>query len=77
MMASAYNAYVVARDTNPEMVATEWPNFQDFLEEIILWLVGEVRSRRDPAANPRPAPGAGRHDIIKMYEKKERASSVR
>ncbi|KAK2190175.1 hypothetical protein NP493_87g02016 [Ridgeia piscesae] len=70
MMASAYNAYVVARDTNPEMVATEWPNFQDFLEEIVLWLVGEVRSRRDPAANPRPAPGAGRHDIVKMYEKK-------
>ncbi|KAK2183987.1 hypothetical protein NP493_288g03005 [Ridgeia piscesae] len=70
MMASAYNAYVVARDTSPEMVATEWPNFQDFLEEIVLWLVGEVRSRRDPAANPRPAPGAGRHDIVKMYEKK-------
>ncbi|KAK2182827.1 hypothetical protein NP493_334g00007 [Ridgeia piscesae] len=70
MMASAYNAYVVARDTSPEMVATEWPNFQDFPEEIVLWLVGEVRSRRDPAANPRPAPGAGRHDIVKMYEKK-------
>ena len=58
MMASAYNAYVVARDTNPEMVAAEWPNYQDFLEGIILWLVGDVRSQRDPAANPRPAPGA-------------------
>ena len=70
MMASAYNAYVVARDTNPEIVEAEWPNFQDFLEQIILWLIGEVRSRRDPAANPRPAPGAGRHDIVKMYDKK-------
>ena len=66
MMASAYNVYVVARDTNPEMVATEWLNFQDFLEEIVLWLVGEVRSRRDPALNPRPAPCAGRHNIVKM-----------
>ena len=71
MMASAYNAYVVARDTNPEMVAAEWPNYQDFLEEIILWLVGDVRSQRDPAANPRPAPGAGKHDIIKMFDKKK------
>ena len=70
MMASAHNAYVVARDTNPEMVESEWPNFQDFLEEIILWLVGDIRSRRDPAANPRPVPGAGRHDIVKMYERK-------
>ena len=70
MMASAHNAYVVAQDSNPEMVESEWPNFQDFLEEIILWLVGDIRSRRDPAANPRPVPGAGRHDIVKMYERK-------
>ena len=72
MMASAHNAYVVARDTNPEMVASEWPNFQDFVEGVgdILSLVGDVRSRRDPSANPRPAPGAGRLDIVKLYEKK-------
>ena len=70
MMASAHNAYVVARDTNPDVVAAEWPNFQDFVEGIILSLVGDVRSRRDPASNPRPAPGAGRHDIVKLYEKK-------
>ena len=60
MMASAL--------TNPEVVKAEWPNVQDFMEEIIPWLVREVRSWRDPAANPHPAPSAGRDDIVKMYK---------
>ena len=60
MMASAHNAYVVAQDSNPDMVQSEWPNFQDFLEEIALSLIGESRTKCDPVANPRPAPhGAG------------------
>ena len=46
MMASAYNTYVVARDTHPETVEAEWPNCQDFLDQSVLWLAGEVRSRR-------------------------------
>ena len=78
MMASAHNAYVVAQDSNPDMVQSEWPNFQDFLEEIALSLIGESRTKRDPVANPRPAPhGAGKHDVRKLYDRKKSVLSVR
>ena len=71
MMASTHNAYVVTQDSNPEKVRSEWPNFQDFLEEIVISLIGDLRTKRDPAVNPHPTPGAGKHDIRKMYNRKK------
>ena len=72
MMASAHNAYVVAQDSNPDIVQSEWPNFQDFLEEIALSLIEESRTKRDPVANPHPAPhSAGKHDVRKLYDRKK------
>ncbi|XP_052261867.1 piggyBac transposable element-derived protein 4-like [Dreissena polymorpha] len=32
MMGSALNAYIIAKDSNPETVGREWPNIQDFVD---------------------------------------------
>ncbi|GFS01655.1 PiggyBac transposable element-derived protein 4 [Elysia marginata] len=47
-MASAHNAYIVAKSSNPDHVAKEWPGFQDFLEDLAEELVCQVTATRAP-----------------------------
>ncbi|KAK3793778.1 hypothetical protein RRG08_061913 [Elysia crispata] len=47
-MAAAHNAYIVAKDSNPGYVNSEWPGFQDFLEDLVEDLVCHVTTVRAP-----------------------------
>jgi hypothetical protein len=68
MMVSAHNSYIIAKDTHPEIAKIRWPNFQDFLEEIVEDLVGDTRSSREA---PKVDVGgrATEHTITKRFEK--------
>ena len=68
MMASARNAYIVAKDTHPETFREKWPRFQDFIEELVEDLIGDTRARKKP---PKVDCGgrASAHDIVKLYPK--------
>ena len=48
MMVSAHNAYIIAKDTHPDTIKDWWPNFQDFIEEIVSDLIGDTRATREP-----------------------------
>ncbi|XP_062620039.1 piggyBac transposable element-derived protein 4-like [Saccostrea cucullata] len=47
MIVSAHNAYFIAKDTHPEMSKDRWQIFQDFVEEILKYLIGDTRSGRE------------------------------
>ncbi|XP_061186542.1 piggyBac transposable element-derived protein 4-like [Saccostrea echinata] len=70
LMASAHNAYIVAKDTHPEIAREKWPGFQDFIEDIVEDLIGDTRARREP---PKVDCGgrATAHDIniVKLFPK--------
>lgn len=61
-MSAAYNAFVIAKDTHPEKVQREWPQFQDFLEDLADGLIGDTSSARDQPLQAIPVPG-NRHVI--------------
>lgn len=69
-MTSAHNSYVVAKDSNPEVVNREWPNFQDFVEDLAEGLIDEHTNNRD-----RPVPNEvrqnQRHDFLKLYAREK------
>ncbi|XP_062583974.1 piggyBac transposable element-derived protein 4-like [Saccostrea cucullata] len=68
MMASAHNAYIVAKDIHTHAARERWPGFQDFIEELVEDLIGDTRARREP---PKVDCGgrATAHDIVKMFPK--------
>ena len=68
MMASAHNAYILAKDNNPEHAHDVWPNFQDFIEELAEDLIGDVRTRFRAAPVLNDARPARQHDIQKLYQ---------
>lgn len=49
MMVSAHNAYIIAKDIHPDTIKDGWPNFQNFIEEIVSDLIGDTRAARKPA----------------------------
>ena len=66
MMASAHNTYVLAKDTNPDMVHSEWPNFQDFIEDLANGSIGDVQAGKDAPILDEVRP-AQRHDIERLF----------
>ena len=42
LMASSYNSYVLARESNPEEVLERYPNYQDYFEDLPLELIGDT-----------------------------------
>ena len=68
MMASAHNAYILAKDSNPQHAKDEWPHFQDFIEEIVEDLIGDVQAGRAAPDHNQPRP-ARQHDVRKMYQR--------
>lgn len=68
MMVSAHNGYIVAKDTHPEIAKDRWPNFQDFVEEIVEDLIGDTRSSREPPRVDCGGQGT-EHSITKMFDK--------
>lgn len=76
-IACAYNAYVLAKDCNPEKVRHEWPQFQDFLEDLAEGLIGSFSTQRAPPLQPVPFPG-NRHVIKNThFEKKKSCQECR
>ena len=76
LVASCHNAYVLAKDLHPEHIDDEYPNFQDFIEDIAIGLMGEERAPRAPPAGPRrgqvpPPRRAARHVIEKIFERRK------
>ncbi|GFN93418.1 hypothetical protein PoB_001992400 [Plakobranchus ocellatus] len=47
-MASAHDAYVVAKDTNAEFAAKHWPGFQDLLEDLAQDFVANLTTTQAP-----------------------------
>ncbi len=75
-MAAAYNGYVIAKDSNPDIAAKEWPNFQDFIEDLAEGLIGETTAKREaPVPVAQPAPG-NRHTIRNIFQKKKTVKSA-
>ena len=70
MMTSAHNAYVMAKDTNPETVHSKWPNVQDFIEDLADGLIGDVAAGKDAPILHEPR-AAHRHDMERLFEKEK------
>ena len=70
-MVSVHNAYIVAKDCNEEEAADRWPQFQDFIEDLALELIGNVRAKKAPPTVHMPERGAALHEIQKLYSKKK------
>ena len=68
MMASVHNAYIIAKDVDPVFIKKEYPNFQEFVEEVAEGLIGDVRTKRDAPQGGDARP-ARRHDMEKMFDK--------
>ena len=70
MMVSSHNAYIIAKDTHPDISKDRWPNFQNFIEEIVSHLIGDTRAAREPAKVDCSG-HATEHTIVKLFEKKK------
>jgi hypothetical protein len=70
-MVAVHNAYIVAKDSNPEEAYKQWPQFQDFVEDLAIDLIGSTRTSRAPPTAPMPERGAALHEVVKMYDKKK------
>ena len=56
MLASGYNAYVIAKDTNHDVANNLWPTFQMYLEDLVLALIGDTRGAwKSPCSCPTTA----------------------
>lgn len=76
-MAAAHNAYLIAKDVQPQIVAREWPQFQDFLEDLADNLIGDFSSSRNTPLQPIPNP-SNRHLMDpKLFEKKKTCQGCR
>ena len=69
MEVSAYNAYVIARDSNPDEVNATWPLFQSYVEDLVISLIGDTRAGKAAALVPEPTRATSKHTIEKMYVK--------
>lgn len=47
MMVSANNAYIIAKDTHPDIIKDRWLNYMT-IEEIVSDLIGDTRATREP-----------------------------
>ncbi|KAH3734936.1 hypothetical protein DPMN_041396 [Dreissena polymorpha] len=47
MMGSALNTYIVAKESYPEAVRREWPNMQDFVQDLADGLIGDYAAGKD------------------------------
>ena len=47
MSAMAYNAYIVAHDSNPDTAKKQWLSFKNNLEQLCMGLIGDTRVQRD------------------------------
>jgi len=75
LMAAVHNAYVIAKDSNPEVVHKEWPNFQDFVEDLAEGLIDEYLNNRDDTHRSAPQPNNvrpnQRHNFVKLFDKEK------
>ena len=67
-MVAVHNSYIVAKESNPVESAAQWPVFQDFVEDLSLELIGDVRSARAAPLVPAPQRATALHEVVKMYE---------
>ncbi len=75
-MAAAFNGFVIAKDSNPEIAAKEWPNFQDFVEDLAEGLIGDTSAKRE-APVPEHVRPAIRHDMKKIFATKKNCKECR
>jgi len=69
MEVSAYNAYIIARDTNPNQANSMWPTFQSFLEDLVIALIGDIRGGKATALVPDPTRRTTEHNIDRIFDK--------
>ncbi|KAH3849497.1 hypothetical protein DPMN_091900 [Dreissena polymorpha] len=67
MMGSALNSYIIAKDSNPEAVRREWPNFQDFVEDLADGLIGDFSASNDAPIVDTARP-ARVHTMERLFE---------
>ena len=66
MEVSAYNAYVIAHDSNHDKVNATWPLFQNYVEDLVISRIGDTRAEKAAALVPE---STSKHTIEKMYVK--------
>ena len=72
LVVAAHNAYIIAKDSNPEVAKREWPNLQDFVEDLAEGLIGDFTPSR-AAPNQNVPRNAGLHTIINLYGQKRKS----
>ena len=72
LVVCAHNSYIVAKDSNPEYVKSEWPNFQDFIEDLADGLIGDYTPSRAPPNQNLTRPVVV-HNIINLYGQKRKS----
>lgn len=65
---TVHNAYIVAKDTNPDWDHQAWPHFHNFVEDLALGLIGDTRAARQVPVAPAPLRPVY-HQIVQMYDK--------
>ncbi|KAI0216626.1 hypothetical protein LSAT2_031377 [Lamellibrachia satsuma] len=68
-MIAVHNAYIIAKESNPVEAAAQWPLFQDFVEDLSLELIGNVRSARAAPLVHAPQRATALHEVVPMYER--------
>jgi hypothetical protein len=68
---SVHNSYVLAKACHPDFVRQEWPNLQDFVEDLAHELVGDYRSRRHAPVPLAPLRPQSVHHVVVLFEKKK------
>ena len=69
LVVAAHNAYIIAKDSNPEVAKREWPNLQDFVEDLAEGLIGDFTPSR-AAPNQIVPRNAGLHTIVNLHGQK-------
>ena len=70
MTATAYNSYIVAQDSNPDIAKQQWPSFKDYLEHLCMGLIGDTTVQRD-APHVNEIMSSPQHTLkMNMYSKR-------
>ena len=68
-MVAVHNSYVVAKDSHPDIVQQRWPALQDFIEDLAMDLIGEVRAARAAPVVAVPQRAGALHEIVLLFDK--------
>ena len=52
LMVTVYNVHVISKRTHPHICKDKWPSLKEFIQDLVLELIGETRTTRQVAVPP-------------------------